>query len=718
LRFRVLAAVWFAVCGTMPLLAQAAPHLVSPQAPSAAPPAQPHSRAKTAPPAPAVPQAIFDATGLGSPLQLLSDWRVGITSNPAASSPEFDDSNWAIRNAQSYISDVPEAEDEGSAAAAQSGSGATANPSTSAGSQPYAWFRLHIKLAPNHGPIALLIELPVSPNTSVSLGSTGPSPDVYANGQHIQPEGPHGDAPQRYQLISRIYDLNVPTNQTSLTLVVRVFYRSTGYGGYTSFFANRTFYLGNPGDLERELNLWSNRSLFERLPRLIYCVLLAILSIFLFALYLTQRDRTEYLWLALHELAQAPLGFIELAGSSARLESIWYAALALELVLISGYLFFEFLVAFLALPRPWYTRWLRYTAPLLLAVGPALLLVGHGITGVLVLAGVFLFSVVWALGWFIFVFITLFAAAVRRNLEAGLWLIPLFLSVIGLIEPIVTSTISDETGVVYRSPLTIDAGPIPIHMSSIGDFAGILVILLILYLRFMHIFRDRERAASELAAARSVQELLIPQEKPATPGFEVDSVYCPANEVGGDFFHLESAGPDGLLVVIGDVAGKGLKAAMNVSLLVGALRSSNERSPAKILEAMNGVLTGTESFTTCQAIWLASSGEMIIANAGHLPPYLNGQEINLAGALPLGVIPHMSYEEERFFLHPGDHILLLSDGVVEARKSSGELFGFDRVRYLSNQSAFYLADAAKAFGQEDDITVLTVRRQVGVVLAA
>ena len=713
MRFRVPAVVWFAVCSVLPLLAQA------PQpSPSASAPVRSHGRAKTAPPAPSAPQAIFDATGLGSPLQLESDWRVGITSDPAASSPTFDDSNWAIRSAQPYIADVPDNENEGSAPSAQNGSSSTAKPATEAGSQRYAWFRLHIKLTPNHGPVALLIELPVSPNTSFGLGSAGPSPDVYANGQHIQPQGPHGNAPDRYQPISRIYDLNVPADETSLILVVRIYYTAFGYGAYTTFFANRTFYLGNPGDLNRELNLWSNRSLFERLPRLIYCVLLAVLAIFLFALYLTQRDRTEYLWLGLHELAQAPLGFIELAGSSARLDTLWYAALVVELFLVSAYLFFEFLVAFLSLPRPWYTRWLRYTAPLLLALGPALLLVGHNTKVALLLVCVLLFSFVWLLGWTVFIFITLFAAAIRRNLEAGLWLIPLILSVIGIIEPVVTSVVTDESGTVYRSPLTFDAGPIPIHMSSVGDFAGILVILLILYLRFMHIFRDRERSAGELAAARSVQELLIPREKIATPGFEVDSVYTPANEVGGDFFHLESAGRDGMLVVIGDVAGKGLKAAMNVSLLMGALRRIRERSPAKILESLNGVLTGTESFTTCQAIWFGSDGEMVIANAGHLPPYLNSQEVNLPGALPLGVIPQVTYEEERFYLHPGDRILLLSDGVVEARQPSGELFGFDRVRYLSNQSAFYLADAAKAFGQEDDITVLTVRREAQVVLAA
>jgi serine phosphatase RsbU (regulator of sigma subunit) len=165
-----------------------------------------------------------------------------------------------------------------------------------------------------------------------------------------------------------------------------------------------------------------------------------------------------------------------------------------------------------------------------------------------------------------------------------------------------------------------------------------------------------------------------------------------------------------LLVIIGDVAGKGLQAAMNVSMLMGAVRRTLERSPAKILESLNRVLVGSESFTTCQAAWFGADGEVVIANAGHLPPYLNSQEITLPGGLPLGVLLEISYEETRLYLHPGDRLLLISDGVVEARHSSGELFGFDRVQNLSNQTAFYIADAAKSFGQEDDITVVTVRR--------
>ena len=693
------------------MLAQAVP------APSAAGTAHPHPHAKVTLSAPAPPQAIFDATSLGSPLQLQSGWRVGITSDPAAASPTFDDSAWVLRNAQPMINDVPDQEDEGSSPPATSGAKSSAHPAPRIDARRYAWFRLHIQLAPHHGPLALLIELPVSSNATVNLGSTGPAPDVYANGVHIQPEGPHGDAPQHYQLISRIYNLNVPPSETSLILVVRVLNISFGYGAYTTFFANRTLYLGNPGDLDRELNLWSNRSLFERLPRLIYSVLLVVLAIFLFALYLAQKGHTEYLWLALHELAQAPIAFIELAGSSARLDTLWYAALVLELVFVSAYLFYEFLVAFLSLRRRWYIRWLRYTAPVLAFVGPILLLVGHSTTVAILLTTAFFLSLLWMLGWTIFVFGTLIAAAVRRNFEAGLLLIPLILSVLGLIEPVITSIASDEAGMAIRSPLTINAGPIPIHMASFGDFAGILVIVLIIFFRFLRIHKEQERASNELDAARSVQELLIPREKIAAPGFEVDSVYSPANEVGGDFFHVYAAGHDGLLVVIGDVAGKGLKAAMNVSLLMGALRRTHERSPAKILESLNGVLSGAESFTTCQAVWFGCDGELVIANAGHLPPYLNSQEIRLPGSLPLGVVPQVTYEEARFYLHPGDRVLLLSDGVVEARQPSGELFGFDRVRHLSNQSAFYLADAAKAFGQQDDITVLTIRRQAQALAA-
>jgi hypothetical protein len=709
LRLKFLTAVWIAVCGAALLAAQAAPPSPNP-APAASP--KPHSRPKSAKlSAPAVVPAIFDATSLGSPVALDKNWRVGITSNLAASSPTFDDSKWAVRDAKPSIGEVPDEDATAPAGSTKPAAGAVTAPTPPAPARRYAWFRLHVQLPPHHGPLALLIELPVTHGTTLEVGSPNLSPEVFVNGKQIQPEGPHGDTPEEFQPISRFYNLNLDPSQASLTLVVRVIYAAFGNDAYTGFFATRTLYLGNPVDIQREFNLWSDRMLFERLPELIYSILLVVLAVFLFALYFSEKGHPEYLWLALHELSAAPIGFIEQAGSSARLNAFWCATLVLQLLLISAYLFFEFLVAFLSLKQRWYIRGLRYTAPILAGVGPALLFLFHR-GAIFFLAAIFVSSLLWIVGWSIFVFGTLISAATRRNFEAGLFLVPLGFSLVAVVDSFVGSALSGEAGSSYASPLTIRAGPIPINISTIGGYAGILVIVLIVFFRYLRVQRDQEHATNEMAAARGVQELLIPQEKLATPGFEVESVYSPASEVGGDFFHVQAMGREGILVVIGDVAGHGLKAAMNVSLLMGALRRTTERNPARILEALNRVLSGTDSFTTCQALWFGVNGEMVIANAGHLPPYLNSQEIALPGSLPLGVLVEIIYEEARFFLHPGDRILLLSDGVVEARHPNGELFGFDRVRQFSQEPAAYLAEAAKSFGQQDDITVLTVRREV------
>jgi hypothetical protein len=674
----------------------------------------PHKYLPPAPPnAPSTPAVIFDATHLGSPVKLKTGWRVGVTSNPAAATPDFDDSAWVVRNVGDSLDDLSD-EDRPSDASPAEGT-----PGSPPGhSRPSVWFRLHIQLQPGHGPVALLTELPVSLNTAIPLGTEGPAPDVYLNGRLIQPEGPNGYATGHFQEISRIYDLNLAPADTSATLVVRSLYIPFGLAATTGFFSSRLFWLGNPDDLRHTLELWAVHSLFERLPRLVNEILLTILSLFLLILYFTQKGHIEYLWLAMFELLQAPIGFIELAGSTARIDHFWYAAEMTQLLAISMYLYFEFLIAFLSTRRRWYVTLLRFTAPILAGVGPVLLLLGHNSMAILVLMAIVLLgSLLWAIGWLLFIFVTLIRAIRAGNFEAGLLLIPVVLNLVGIGEPILSGEMSDWGGRPYHSPLTIQAGLIPIHFAAIADFTGLLVIVMIIFVRFLHIQRDQERASSELAAARSVQELMIPHEKLETPGYDVESVYNPANEVGGDFFHVQPETDGGLLVVVGDVAGKGLKAAMNVSMLMGALRGTPEKSPAKILESLNRVLVGSDSLTTCQALRFGPNGELVMANAGHLPPYLNSQEVALPGSLPLGAIAEVNYEEVRLYLHPGDRLLLLSDGVVEARQPSGELFGFDRVHNLSNQTAFYIADAAREFGQEDDITVLTVKRLAAAMAA-
>jgi len=106
----------------------------------------------------------------------------------------------------------------------------------------------------------------------------------------------------------------------------------------------------------------------------------------------------------------------------------------------------------------------------------------------------------------------------------------------------------------------------------------------------------------------------------------------------------------------------------------------------------------------------------MLANAGHLPPYLNGNEMQMEGALPLGAVAGTEFPLLHFQLGAGDTLMLMSDGVVEAQDAEGKLFGFERIGGLlrGKITAAGLAAAAQSFGQEDDITVLTVARSAAV----
>jgi hypothetical protein len=226
--------------------------------------------------------------------------------------------------------------------------------------------------------------------------------------------------------------------------------------------------------------------------------------------------------------------------------------------------------------------------------------------------------------------------------------------------------------------------------------------------------RQQAQLESELAAAREVQQVILPERAEAVPGFKVESVYQPSRQVGGDFFQVLPTGNGGLLVVVGDVAGKGLPAAMLVSVLIGAIRGVAEYSkePAELLGRLNERLIGRTQggFSTALVARIEADGSVAIANAGHLSPYLDGQEVELLGALPLGVVENARYQVTHFHLPPGSRLTFYSDGVVEAQNAKGELFGFERGRAISVQSAAAIVQAATEFGQEDDITVVTIER--------
>jgi hypothetical protein len=120
--------------------------------------------------------------------------------------------------------------------------------------------------------------------------------------------------------------------------------------------------------------------------------------------------------------------------------------------------------------------------------------------------------------------------------------------------------------------------------------------------------------------------------------------------------------------------------------------------------------TGWLRKRSCCAALIGGDGTMTIANAGHLAPYLNGKELTIEGGLPLGIVEEGSYQETSYPLAAGDRLTFISDGVVEATNEKKELFGFERVQAISNQPAQAVATAAQNFGQEDDISVLSVTR--------
>src|SRR6185437_7373613 len=240
--------------------------------------------------------------------------------------------------------------------------------------------------------------------------------------------------------------------------------------------------------------------------------------------------------------------------------------------------------------------------------------------------------------------------------------------------------------------------------------AVVVSLLVLLFREQQQTGRERAILAGEMQAAQQVQRMLAPAALDLIPGIHMQVAFRPIREVGGDFYAGAMLPGNRQRILIGDVSGKGAAAAMTAAVLVGAARRREKESPAALLDHLNLVLGDMNlgGFATCLCADLSGDGSLTLANAGHLAPYRNGEEIPVDNGLPLGIAPDVTYPESTVHLAPGDQLTFLSDGVVEAQSASGELFGFDRTRAISTHSAEQIAAAAQAFGQEDDITVLTL----------
>lgn len=284
------------------------------------------------------------------------------------------------------------------------------------------------------------------------------------------------------------------------------------------------------------------------------------------------------------------------------------------------------------------------------------------------------------------------------------------------------STFNTEL-VLFRVPIRWSVFGFSIRLAHISNLLLVLVIGLLLLRRLLKSVQSQRQMALDVKQAQEVQQMILPEARTALPGLVIESEYRPAREVGGDFFQIiPNPVDDSLLIVAGDVAGKGLQAGMLVALLVGAIRTaaSFNTDPRYVLDQLNERLLGrSNAQATCLALRVSVDGSVTLANAGHMAPYLNGEMMPVEGALPLGMLQRPDFSVMRFKLQQNDKLVLLSDGVVEAMDADGHLFGFERVHQLLHtaRSATDVATAAQQFGQEDDISVISVTRTAVTELA-
>ncbi len=244
--------------------------------------------------------------------------------------------------------------------------------------------------------------------------------------------------------------------------------------------------------------------------------------------------------------------------------------------------------------------------------------------------------------------------------------------------------------------------------------------------------KERDRLEGELELARRIQQRLLPGAPPAVAGLEIAGRYEPAREVGGDYYDHLDLGGGRVLLVIADVSGKGVPAALLMSGFRASLMSQDAGAlgPDRLAERVNEFLhrsVETGKFVTAFLAFLdAASGRLVYANAGHNPPALlraDGRvEWLSAGGLVLGILPHSRFESGEATLAPGDLLALYTDGVTEGANAAGELWGDERlVAALQRLRGRPCAEAAAALvrevrafegeaGAADDITVLLARR--------
>lgn len=241
----------------------------------------------------------------------------------------------------------------------------------------------------------------------------------------------------------------------------------------------------------------------------------------------------------------------------------------------------------------------------------------------------------------------------------------------------------------------------------------------------------KQQMESDLAFATSVQHSFLPKELPRVKGYRFSAHYQSAMEVGGDFYDFIPLRGKRWGILIGDVSGKGVSSALYMARLTSdfRLRAIQRGGPARVVSDINEELCekgqrGT--FVTLLYLVLDPAKATVqFVNAGHLPPLLWGASsgqlgpVSRKGDPPVGIVSGRAYRARRFRLHPGDCLLLVTDGLLEARNERSETFGWERIKAALRSGQAHpeaavrrLLDALEEFTggapQADDITLVAV----------
>jgi sigma-B regulation protein RsbU (phosphoserine phosphatase) len=203
---------------------------------------------------------------------------------------------------------------------------------------------------------------------------------------------------------------------------------------------------------------------------------------------------------------------------------------------------------------------------------------------------------------------------------------------------------------------------------------------------------------SELEIARNIQQSLLPKNFPPLPGFSLSGFCLSAHHVGGDFYDVLPLPDQAALLVVADVMGKGVPAALFAASLRTHVRTIADwtQRPAELLRRINRLmfeeLSGVDMFITVQlAVADTRKRQLVVASAGHCPLLLTNTRSQTRAitpeGMPLGIVADVAFTEEVVSLEPGAGVLLYTDGLTEARNLSGHFFGQERLlQWLSSTS--------------------------------